>query len=193
MMSYCPECKTEFPEETECCPNCGNLTEEVELIPRGPIYIKKSQQYEDLASSASAFLWIGVGLIIISLLCWFKVIRIPGIGSSRYLTQSMMTILGIISCVIAFTSAKSAKEVRSQVRAEKRVTRQLVNWFLEHHNGTQIDQQILQESGEMRPEEQSLERYKLIQDILITSHDITDEAFVEALAEDIYEKLYTEE
>ncbi|MGL5436494.1 MAG: hypothetical protein ACRDBO_14015 [Lachnospiraceae bacterium] len=67
---------------------------------RTPVYIKKSQQYEELRSSAAAFMIIGAGLLILSALCWLNIITLPISYSSRYITQTALTALGILSCML---------------------------------------------------------------------------------------------
>lgn len=164
--------------------NGGKLRE------RTQIYVKKSQQYDDLKSSASAFLLVGGALLIFSILCWTNIIRLPMAGLSGIISRSVMTLLGIGSLFVAFTSAQSAKRVSGQIADEEQVTRQLINWFIENYSGEQLDLQIQTESGELSPEELSLKRFDLIQDLIITNHDISDQSYVDALAEEIYGKLY---
>ena len=96
------------------------------------------------------------------------------------------------SLFVAVTSSRSAKKVKGQIADEEQTTRQLIDWFTANHNGEQLDRQILGESGDLSPEELSLKRFELIQDLIITNHDITDQAYVDALAEEIYGKVYEE-
>lgn len=159
---------------------------------RSRVYVKKSQQYEDLKSSASAFLLVGGGLLIFSILCWTGIVNLPVSGGSRMITQSVMTAMGLAALVVAANSVKSAKAVSNQVEEEENATRQLIEWFLANHTGEQMDQQITSESGELQPEELSLKRFELIQDILITSHDIADQAYVDLLADEIYGNIYAD-
>lgn len=157
---------------------------------RPQVYVKKSQHYDDLKSSASAFALVGGILLIFSVLCWMKVINLPMAGISRIISQTVMTILGIGSLTVAVSSAKSAKAVGAQIADEENTTRELIQWFTDSYHGDGLDEQILNEAGELAPEELSLKRFELIQDILVTSHDLTNQAYVEFLAEDIYVRLY---
>ncbi len=158
---------------------------------RTRVYVKKSQQYEDLKSSASAFLLLGVLLTAGSLLLWTGIIRLPMAGVSRIISQSVLTLMGVGSLAIAFTSGRSAKEVSSQVSAEEEVTAQLVSWFTENFRAEELDAQITAESGEdLSAEERSLKRFDLIQDLIVTNHDITDQSYVDLLAEEIYGKMF---
>lgn len=159
---------------------------------RAQVYVKKSQQYDDLKSSAIAFLLVGGALLIFSLLCWANIIRLPMSGPSGIISRSVMTLLSIGALYIAYTSARSAKKVQSQIADEEQATRQLTDWFLSSYTGPQLDARIQAESAPQSPEELSLKRFELIQDLIITNHDIADQSYVDALSEDIYAKLYEE-
>lgn len=157
---------------------------------RTPVYVKKSQQYDDLKSSAIAFLLVGGVLFVFSLLCWAGMIPLPIAGVSGILSRSVMTVLGLGALAVAWHSSQSAKKISGQIADEEQVTHQLIDWFTANYTGDRLDAQIRGESGELSPEELSLKRFELIQDLLITNHDITDQAYIDALAEDIYSRLY---
>lgn len=154
------------------------------------VYVKKSQQYDDLKSSASAFLIVGGCLLVFSVLCWANVIPLPMMGLSRMISQSVMTVLGVLSLVIAFRSMGTAKKVQEQVGEEEKTTKELVDWFLEQYSGDGLDRQLQGEFSQLGPEELSLKRFELIQDILVTHHDLADPSYVDLLTEEIYGKLY---
>lgn len=154
-------------------------------------YVKKSQQYEDLKSSAAAFLIVGGALLAVSVLCWTGIVRLPMTGFSRILSQSVMTLMGIAALGVAFSSTRSAKKVSSQVAEEEQATSQLIAWFTGNYTGEDLDRQLSGEYGsDLAPEELSLKRFELIQDILITNHDIADQSYVDMLSDEIYSRLY---
>jgi len=157
---------------------------------RAPIYVKKSQQYDDLKSSAAAFFLIGGGLLVVSVLCWANLLRLPMAQGSRIIMQVTLTAMGVVCLIVGLLSNQSAGKMRSQISEEETATKELVQWFLDNYRGAQLDEQIAQESGELGPEELSLKRFDLIQDILITSHDLADPSYVDLLAEEIYGKLF---
>ena len=150
------------------------------------VYVKKSQQYEDLKSSASAFFLVGGALTILAILCWFNILKLP-IGLIGRLT---ITVFGVVSLIIALKSTRDAKAVRSQIGDEDEKTRNLVSWFADHYTAGQLDERLFSEYGQLLPEELSLKRLDLIQDILITNHDLSDQSYVDLLAEDIYGKVF---
>lgn len=176
--------------------NCEGAEEETAkpqpYVPNTRVYVKKSQQYDDLKSSASAFFLVGGAMCIASLLCWTNVISLPLSGSSRLLTQGVITIMGIGCMIVAIRSLQSAKTVKNQVNEEESATESLIQWFCSSYSGEELDRQLSNESMDLSPEELSLKRFSLIQDILITNHDLADQSYVDMLSEEIYSKLYEE-
>lgn len=152
------------------------------------IYKKKSQKYEDLKSSASAFLMVGVLLLVFSLLCWLKIINLPLADSSRLLFQTVLTIMGIGSAALFISSSKTAKGMASQIEEENKNTEELITWFTATYTAKMIDQRI--NDDELSREEVTLKRYDVIQDLLITHKDLPDQSFVDLIAEEIYEKIF---
>ena len=147
------------------------------------IYKKKSQKYEDLKSSASAFIMVGGILLVFSLLCWLRIINLPIAGSSKMLFQTVLTLMGIGSVAVAASSSKAAKGMSSQIDEENRTTQELIDWFTGEFTADGIDGKILEEGGEFTPEELTLKRYEMIQDLLITHKDLPDQSYVDSLAE----------
>ena len=159
-------------------------------IPRTRVYGRKSDTYSDLRSSADAFLLVGGVLTAAAVLIWIGFIPFPIRGISGLITQIVLTAMGVGSLVIAWKSFQSAKQVKGQVAEEENATKELIQWFVDHYTGEELDGQLRRESGELSPEELSLKRFDLIQDLLITNHDLGDQAYVDLLAEEIYGKLY---
>lgn len=215
-MPYCPKCDMEFIDGITTCSDCGGplvaskevadaMKEEAEqavkamaaeaekpqpraIRPR--IYVKKSQQYDDFKSSASAFYAIGAAALAFAALGWTGILPLPTTGLSRMLSLVVITLMGAGSLGVAISSSRSAKAISGQIREEEETTRQLTEWFITNYSGEQLDEQIFQDYGTLSPEEQSLKRFDLIQDLIITNHDITDQAYVDLLSEEIYGKLY---
>lgn len=155
------------------------------------VYVDKAQKYEDLKSSASAFLIVGGMLLIFSILCWIGVINLPMFGLSKMIFQGALTAMGIFSMVVYVGSTKSAKELAPEIDAEKHQTEDIISWFLENYSASSIDSQI-PGRDDMAEEELSLKRFQLIQDYLITGKDLPDQSYVDLLCEEIYTKLFEE-
>lgn len=154
------------------------------------VYVKKAQRYEDLQSSSSAFLLVGSIMLASGVLFWLSVIPMPIAGFSGIITKTLLVVMGAAALYVAFTSSKDAKKLSGQIAQEEETTKQLISWFVSEYTGEQLDQKILSEFGELSPEELSLKRFELIQDLLVTNHDLPDPSYVDLLSEEIYGKLY---
>ncbi len=161
------------------------------ILPPEPVhvYVDKSQKYDDLKSSASAFLLVGGVLLIVSILCWIGIINIPMAPVSKLIFQGALTVMGVFSLIVFARSNSSAKKLAPQIAEEKAQTRVTIDWFTGQYTAEDIDNAI---SGreDLSEEELSLKRFQVIQDWLVTGRDLPDQAYVDALSEEIYSKLF---
>ncbi len=160
--------------------------------PRSQVYVKKSQKYSDLRSSADAFLLVGGVLTAVSVLLWTGFIPFPGNNFSSPIIKLVLTLMGLGSLYVSWRSFHSAGKVKVLAAEEEQATEKLIQWFLDSHTAGEMDGQLTDEAGELSPEELSLKRFELIQDILVTSHDLPDQSYVDMLAEEIYGKIFEE-
>ncbi len=214
-MPYCPKCDMEFVEGVTICTDCGSpllaSREEAELQkaeepqweaqeqepsacnnplksqPFTHTYVKKSQKLEDMKASVSAFYLVGALLLLASVVLWSGILSINGI-----ILKLLVTVMGVGALVVGIKTSSTAKALVSQVTEEDENTNSLISWFLSSYTGSQLDDKLQEENQELSPEELSLKRFELIQDLLITHHDLADQSYVEFLSEEIYNRLYEE-
>lgn len=153
------------------------------------VFVKKEQKYEDLKSSVSAFLVVGILLTAAAVVGWSGIVSLPFAGFQRILVLSALTCMGVFALIVAVRSAQEAKKLAPQIAAENRRTKELVQWFLDTYTPEDIDREI-PDSEFLPPEELSLKRFQLMQDLLITHHDLPDPAYVDVLCEEIYGTLF---
>lgn len=153
-------------------------------------YVSKSQKYNDLKSSASAFYGVGGILLVISILAWTGILPIPLYGTGRFLTLGVMTAMGAGCLAVGVSSSKSAKEVAGQVDEEKKATEEIIEWFVTNVSRNKMDAKINHDYGVLSPEEKSLKRFALIHDILIVEKGITDQDYIDLLSEEIYNRMF---
>lgn len=158
--------------------------------PQPNVYVNKSQKYQDMKSSASAFYCVGAVCTITSALLWTNLIKVPLAGTSRILTFGILTVMGLGSLAVAISTTKSAKSMSSQAEDEEKKTADMLENFLKSHTAASLDEQLGSELDGLSPEEISLKRLELIQDILITSNDISDQTYADSMADDLYEKIF---
>lgn len=167
------------------CQKCGMSP----AAPSSP-YVNRQQKYEDLKSSASAFLLVGGALTAVSVLCWSGILSLPIAASGRILTQSVLTAMGLVFLFIAFKTSQSAKQAAAGIEEENARTSSLIDWFCRTYTSAGLDEVILRSEPDLSAEELSLRRFDLISDYLVTHHDLPDPAYVEALCEEIYSRMY---
>ena len=90
---------------------------------------------------------------------------------------------------VYFNTSRSAKNLRPEIDREQNQTRELVTWFADRWKASDIDREI-EDRESLSEEEISLKRFRIIQDLLITEKDLPDPAYVDALCEEIYSKVF---
>lgn len=160
------------------------------VIPRpAKVYETKAEKYQDLKSSAWAFLVVGGLLLGAGAVCWMGIINLPMTGISKLIFQGALTVMGIFSMAVYFSTARSARRLQPEIHKEKQQTEELIAWFSDNWKASDIDMEI-EDRESLSEEEMSLKRFQIIQDYLITGKDLPDPAYVDALCEEIYGRLF---
>ncbi len=176
-------------QEAETGGNAADSREEC-CSSRTHVYVRQSQKQEDLKSSAAAFALVGIILGAAALILWAGLLPLSLSGPSKILIQVIMTLMAAGCLVTAAGSFRSARSADALVQEENRRTESIIRSFTDAYTGEDLDRRLESEAAELSPEELSLKRFELIQDILITTHDLPDPSYVDALSEEIYGKLY---
>lgn len=153
------------------------------------VYVDKSQKYDDLKSSASAFLIVGGVLLVVSILCWTGIVNIPMAPVSKMIFQCVITAMSIFSLFIYVSTSRSAKKMQPEIETEKNKTADIIRWFTDCYSAEDVDKAI-ENKDSLPDEELSLKRFQIIQDYLITGQDLPDQSYVDVLSEEIYTKLF---
>lgn len=167
--------------------NTGNK----QVQPPSSVYVKKAERYQDMKSSASAFLLIGCVAILLSALIFTGIIPIA--GSSRISFGGVLGVMGIACLVVCIKTKKEAAKMKAEADKENKETQELITWFLQTHSAEELDRQLAQEQGGEQtctPEELSLKRFSLIQDCLAVEKDLPDQSYIDALSEEIYSRMF---
>lgn len=176
-----------LPEEVLCEMNQAGKQQR----PPSSVYVKKSERYQDMNSSASAFLLIGCTALLLSVLIFTHII--PLTGMSRFSFGGVLGIMGIGCLVVCVKTKKDAAGMKAQADEENQKTQELIQWFLQKHSARELDEQLAAEQGknaDCTPEELSLKRFSLIQDYLAVEQDLPDPAYIDALSEEIYSRMF---
>lgn len=156
-------------------------------------YVNKAQQYNELKSSATAFYLVGGVLTAACILLWTGIVTLPMYGFGKYLTQGVLTVMGVGMLIVAVKTSQSLKNFKGALDDDQKKTREIIDWFAATFSPAKIDQVIIHDFGELEPEDLSLKRFYIIHDLLVTNKDLPDEDYVDMLCEEIYNKLYENE
>lgn len=153
-------------------------------------YVNKAQKFEELKSSATAFYLVGGVLTAACILLWSGIVNLPIFGFGKYLTQGVLTFMGVGMLIVAVKTTQSLKEFKGELNEDQKETKEIIEWFASTFSPAKIDQAIIHDFGDLEPEDLSLKRFYLIHDLLVSHKDLPDEDYVDMLCEEIYNKIY---
>lgn len=220
-MPYCPNCKKEFTEGVTTCSSCqiplvesleevtlkNHISEEPEesddiadpastgllnLRTHSGIYISNKDKYEELSSSGSSLLIVGLVLTTILVIDLSRFVKLPISANSRVLTDSVVGMIALACLWGAHSTYKKANLLKSMIATEQRQRQQIINWCASTYSAVQIDKMIeameavLPDSMEIL----SLKRMDMIKSYLIREYHIENEPYLEDLSEEIFQKIF---
>lgn len=196
-MSYCPHSKTDYPdvlsETNQSDDLAGSAASSLlNLRTHSGVYVSNKDRYEDLSSSGSSLLIVGLVLTTLLVIDLSRIIKLPITANSRVLTDSVIGILSLACLLGSHSSYKRANLLKAMIAAEQRQRQQIINWCISTYPAEQIDKMIeaaeasLPDSMEIL----SLKRMDMIQSYLIREYHIEDESYVEDLSEEIFQKIF---
>lgn len=156
------------------------------------VYVSSRDKYEDLNSSATSLLIIGLILAVILVIDFSRIIRLPIGSNSRILADSVLGILAGACLMGSHTTYRRANEIKAMIESEQRQRRQIISWCTSTYSAPQIDKMIdaaeagLPESMEIL----CLKRMDLIRSYLIREYHIDDEPYLDDLCEEIFQKIF---
>ena len=155
------------------------------------IYVRQEDRYEDLQSSASAFMIVCVVMSLLSLLSFGSSLHLPFSIPATPMMRFFFIFFAIGSLVICIKTRREAAKTYAHIAEEQRITEELESWFLSSYTPGQIDLQIFgADRHPLRPEALALKRFDFIQDCFLKRYEGMDEGYIEALSEELYKKLF---
>lgn len=157
------------------------------------VYVSASQKIEDRRSSSAAFLLVGGAILAFASLCLLGVVSLPLSGISLYFTQGILTAMGLGFLFVAFRAHTSIKELDGQAEAEEARNQEIIRWFTANWSGEDLDKAISSAETGLEQQEIELRRYALIQYRVVKEKQLTNQAYVDFIVEEIYNALYPED
>lgn len=150
-------------------------------------YVKLSDKYNDITSSAFTMLFVGIAGILFMALVLLEIIPLPLNPETSWLFYSVMGGIFIIFIVSGVISFMHAKQVKIDADVEDKLIEEILSWADEN-----LSQPILDKGLDTSQPNELLffSRADKIQDALMHRFENTDEALIYELTEQIYQRLY---
>lgn len=196
-MPYCPNGKTDY---TNVSAEPDQSNDPVDSAASGPfdlrahsgVYVSNKDRYEDLSSSGSSLLIVGLVLTTLLMIDLSRIIKLPITANSRVLTDSVLGIISLACLLGAHSSYKKANFLKAMIAAEQRQRQQMIHWCVSTYSARQIDKMI-EAAESLLPDSMeilSLKRMDMIKSYLIREYHIENEPYLEDLSEEIFQKIF---
>lgn len=198
-MPFCPKCKFKYNEGVTKCPDCEcDLVDEIEipddneeialnsLFKSNPQYVKKSDKYKDIHSSSLSLIIVSVCGAIFLVLNAFSLLPIQFAfeGLSGGLFYVIMGTLFAVFFIGGLVSLRSANQIKSEIQSEEDLTKQIIEYITDKFSTESINVTSENEA------EIYYERVEIIKSAINDKYGELNEAYLESLIEQIYEKLF---
>lgn len=152
-------------------------------------YVKLSDKYEDIKSSAATMLIVGgVGLVLMALII-AKVIILPISAETSWLFYSVMGGVFIIFVIAGIVSFMHAKQVKIEAAEEDKLIDSINTWANDNLKISDLDQGLdLSQPDEIL----FFSRAERIKKALMMEFENADEPLIDELTEQIFHTLYEE-
>lgn len=152
-----------------------------------PSFVRLSDKYNDIMSSASTMLLVGIVGLIFMILVLIKVIPLPISSETSWLFDSVMGGVFIIFIIAGIISFMHAKQVKIDAEAEDKLIEEILSWADENLTSDLLDKDLdLTQPIELL----YFNRADRIKDALMHEFENADEALVCEYTEQIYQKIY---
>lgn len=153
-------------------------------------YRNNAERYEDMRSSAFAFLVVGALVLAAMGLSLAGIIHLPFYGNAKILVHAVMIVLGILFLIVGFVSRKNASALKETIGEDESRTAEILDWFLSTYTAAQIDETVDALEEITSEEIRSLKRMDIIREYLVRQYQLTDESYLDLLCEELYQKIY---
>ena len=150
-------------------------------------YVKKSDKYEDVRSSAFTMMIVGMLGVIFVILSLTKVINIPFTETTAWLFYTIMSAVFIAFVVAGIVSYFKAVQIKAEAEIEDKKIEEINTWAKENLTVSIIDAGLdTNETYEIL----YFSRADKIKDLLMHQFEDADEGLIDLLTENIYQDLY---
>lgn len=150
-------------------------------------FVRLSDKYQDIVSSASTMLLVGIIGILFMFLVLTDTIPLPLNSSTAWLFDSVMGGIFIIFIISGIVSFMHAKQVKIEAEEEDKLIEELLTWA-----NSNITKDMLDKGLDLTQPEELLyfNRADKIKDKLMHQFENADEALICEYTEQIYQNIY---
>lgn len=152
-------------------------------------YVKLSDKYADVLSSAGTMLLVG-GVGIIVLIGIISGVIPLNLGSTAWLFYSVMGLVFLAFIIAGFVSLKNAMQLKEDAAKEDALINEINTWAKDNIKIDDIDDDV---DNDQSIEELFFVRFAYIKNILMHQFEEADEPLIDELSEQIYQDLFEDE
>lgn len=172
-------------------PNTPGISHEEHLYEfvdnKVPSFVRLSDKYNDIMSSAYTMLLVGSAGLIFMVLVFMNIVPLPISSETSWLFNSVMGGIFIIFIIAGIVSIMHAKQVKIEAEAEDKLIEDILSWADNNITSTLLDKDLdLTQPVELL----YFNRADKIKDTLMHEFENADEALICEYTEQIYQKLY---
>jgi hypothetical protein len=179
-----PDIHSDFEQSFE-----NNVPEELHDFTENSVssYVKLSDKYNDIMSSATTMLFVGIIGTVFMILVLTKIISLPLNPATSWLFYSVMGGIFIIFIVSGIVSFMHAKQVKIDADAEDKLIEEILVWSDENFSTSVLDKDLdLTQPDEIL----YFSRADKIASALMHQFENADESLITEMTEQVYQKLY---
>ncbi len=150
-------------------------------------YVKKSERYEDVRSSAYTMLIVGMLGVIFVILSLVKIINLPFNATTAWLFYTIMSVVFIAFVVGGFISLMKANKLKDEAETEDNKIDEINTWAKENLSVTILDAGL---DVNQPVEILYFSRAEKIKNMLMHQFEDVDEGLIDLITENLYTELY---
>lgn len=156
------------------------------------------QNYEEKAADnkSSAYTLLGVGAVgvLVILLHFLGVIRLPLYGSSKFIVLGVIGAMFLFFIVMGVVSMKNAGKYAKKAESEKELTKELEKWFVEYVTAEKIDDGLFsEEEADFSEEQKYFKRFDKMKELLSERFLNLNEGYMDRFLDKHYQDIFGED
>ncbi len=157
------------------------------------VYRNYEEKAADNKSSAYTLLVVGLAGLVVIILCFCDVIKLPFSESSRFMILGVMGAMFLFFVVMGVVSMKNAGKYAKKAESEKELTKELEKWFVEYVTKDKIDEGLFaEEEADFSDEQKYFKRFDRMKELLSERFLNLDEGYVDRFLDKHYQDIFGE-